>query len=170
VEAPFTRPAELSDDHVGTIPVVVHAINWSIQNYGLVENVCCLYATAPFVRPEDLQRGLKILLQSGKNFAVTVCRYKFPIQRAFRITQEGQMEMFYPDQFNSRSQDLEEGWHDAGQFYWGKKEAWISHKTFFEKDTAPVILAKHQVQDIDTEEDWRQASLIFQAKKNALEL
>lgn len=71
--------------------------------------------------------------------------------------------MFEPKQFNTRSQDLEEAYHDAGQFYWGTKEAWLTEKIIFGSESTPVILPRHRVQDIDTPEDWQRAELLFKA-------
>ncbi|MFH1027830.1 MAG: pseudaminic acid cytidylyltransferase, partial [Pseudomonadota bacterium] len=74
----------------------------------------------------------------------------------------------YPEQFNTRSQDLEEAFHDAGQFYWGRTSAWLAEKMIFSPDAAAVLLPRHQVQDIDTMEDWQRAELMFQAWKNSI--
>ena len=65
--------------------------------------------------------------------------------------------MFESKNFNLRSQDLEEAWHDAGQFYWGNTVAWLNQESFFSNESMPVILPRHRVQDIDTEEDWKVA-------------
>lgn len=162
-EAPFVRPAELSDDHTGTIPVVAHAIQWQRQHGEAPAVVCCIYATAPFLRTEDLCRGLELLEQSGGDYAFSVTSYAFPIQRAVRITAANRVEMFYPEHFSTRSQDLEEAWHDAGQFYWGRAEAWLIGRPIFSADSVPVVLPRHRVQDIDTTEDWERAEWIYRA-------
>lgn len=160
-EAPFMRPRELSDDYTGTIPVIAHAIGWQNNNGSQVSEVCCIYATAPFVQAQDLQRGLQVLQSSGADYAFSVTTYSFPIQRAIRITQDQRVEMFQPMHFNTRSQDLEEAWHDAGQFYWGKANAWLTQKPLFDSGAAPVPLPRYRVQDIDTPEDWMRAELMF---------
>ena len=166
-EVPFLRPAELSDDHTGTIPVIRHAIE-SVGAAGAgVDYVCCVYATAPFVRAEDLRRGFDILLESGGDYAFSVTSYPFPIQRAIRITGQGRVEMFHPERFGARSQDLEEAWHDAGQFYWGRAEAWLAERVIFSPASAPVPLPRHRVQDIDIQEDWVRAEWLFRAMQSA---
>lgn len=165
-EAPFMRPARLSDDHTGTIPVIAHAIGWQSENGQAATAVCCIYATAPFVQAEDLQRGLQLLQVSGADYAFSVTTYAFPIQRAIRITQDKRVEMIQPEHFSTRSQDLEEAWHDAGQFYWGKAEAWRQGKPLFSKDAAPVALPRYRVQDIDTPEDWARAELMAKSFDN----
>ena len=162
-EVPFLRPLEISDDYTGTIPVVAHAIT-TLQSQGASpDRVCCIYATAPFLQGTDLNRGLKELEESGADYAFSVTRYEFPIQRAVRIADSGRVEMYYPEHFNARSQDLEAAYHDAAQFYWGRTNAWLSEKIIFSQAAVPVILPHHRVQDIDTPEDWVQAEWMFKS-------
>lgn len=168
-EVPFLRPPELSDDHTGTIPVIAHAIDWINCNVGSVDFACCLYATAPFVQPEDLRRGLDVLQYSKTKYAFSVTSYAFPIQRAIRITADQRVEMFSPEHFNTRSQDFEEAFHDAGQFYWGLAAAWLAGTPLFTSDAVPVMLPRHRVQDIDTAEDWVQAEWLFKAMQSKAE-
>lgn len=161
---PFMRPAALSDDHTGTIPVIRHAIEWiEVNTQRQPDVVCCLYATAPFVEAEDLCKGLSTLVETGSDYAFSVTSYAFPIQRAIRLTPEGRVSMFNPEHFNTRSQDLEEAYHDAGQFYWGRAEAWKEGRMIFTSGSAPVHLPRHRVQDIDTAEDWERAQWMFES-------
>lgn len=166
-EVPFQRPPELSDDHTGTIPVIAHAIQWQQQNGQVPTEVCCIYATAPFIRAEDLQRGLQSLERCDCDYAFAVTSFAFPIQRAIRVTELGRVEMFNPQYFNTRSQDLEDAYHDAGQFYWGHANAWLTGKPVFSVAAAPVILPRFRVQDIDTHEDWERAELMFRVLHNS---
>lgn len=166
-ETPFVRPAELSDDHTGTIPVIKHAIEWFIASGQRPEHICCIYATAPFLRAEDILRGLAQLVEYSSSFAFSVTSYGFPIQRALKINQNQRVEMFNPEHFSTRSQDLEEAFHDAGQFYWGTADAWLGETVIFSPRSCAVLLPRYRVQDIDTEEDWRRAELMFGAIGNA---
>lgn len=166
-EVPFVRPANLADDHTGTIPVIAHAIGWQNQQGDAATQVCCLYATAPFVQAADLQRGLDVLNKTGADYAFSVTSYAFPIQRAIRITAEQRVDMLQPEHFNTRSQDLPEAWHDAGQFYWGQAQAWLAAKPLFSQGSAPVPLPRHRVQDIDTPEDWERAEWLLKAMQHA---
>lgn len=162
-QVPFIRPTNLSDDHTGTIPVIQHAIEWCQSQERVPSQVCCLYATAPFVSVDDLRRGLAVLTDTGSDYAFSVTSYAFPIQRAIRITDDDRVQMFNPEHFSTRSQDLEEAWHDAGQFYWGRADAWLAGKPIFSNDAAPVKLPRHRVQDIDTPEDWLRAEWMFKS-------
>ena len=165
-ETPFIRPTELADDHTGTIPVIAHAIDWMKSNVGPVDYACCIYATAPFVQAQDLQRGIDLLKRSGADYTFSVTSYAFPIQRAIRVTADQRVQMLNPEQFSTRSQDLEEVFHDAGQFYWGKAQAWLAGKPLFSEGSAPLLLPRHQVQDIDTQEDWDRAEWLFKAMQS----
>lgn len=162
-DVPFMRPAELSDDYTGTIPVIAHAIDWYIAQGYNPTLVCCIYATAPFIRADDIKLGLEILEQAEADFAFSVTSFAFPIQRALKLRSDGRMDMFDPTQFQTRSQDLPDAYHDAGQFYWGKRSAWLSGAPIFGPGAAPVILPRHRVQDIDTLEDWRHAEGLMKA-------
>jgi len=159
-EVPFLRPAHLADDQATTQAVVLHAVQWCKQQGLSVDAVCCLYATAPFVQPGDLAEAAGLLGQAPtQSFVFTATSFPFPIQRAIRIDADGRSVMFQPEHFNTRSQDLEEAYHDAGQFYWARPEAWASSGNLFD-DGRPLLLPRWRVQDIDTEEDWQRAELL----------
>lgn len=161
-DVPFRRPAELADDFTPTVPVIAHAVAWQQQTMP-VSSACCLYATAPFVRADDLQTGLRMLDAGGADYAFSATTYGFPIQRAMRVDGGGHPSMFQPEHAGTRSQDLEEAWHDAGQFYWGTAEAWLTNRPILGPDSVVVALPRYRVQDIDTVEDWQRAELIFNA-------
>lgn len=160
-EVPFVRPPELSDDYTATAAVISHAVDFMQQHGWQGHTACCLYATAPFVRPADLQRGHTALHQSSAEFAFSVTSFPFPIQRALRLAADDSVSMFHPDRFAVRSQDLEEAWHDAGQFYWGRTDAWLAQRPIFNSRSIAVKLPRYLVQDIDTEEDWQRAELMW---------
>lgn len=162
-EVPFVRPSELADDHAGTGAVVKHAIRWFAERGTAFDTVCCLYATAPFVRPSDLRDGLRKLESSGKLYAFSITTYAFPVQRAVRMDLSGTLRPLFPEHVGTRSQDLEEIYHDAGQFYWGRAAAFLGDVPIFSDAAAPVFLPRHLVQDIDTLEDWHRAELMFKA-------
>ncbi|HBP0457883.1 TPA: pseudaminic acid cytidylyltransferase [Pseudomonas aeruginosa] len=162
-DVPFMRPVELADDHAGTLPVIRQAIEGYLEKGVFAEQVCCIYATAPFVRPEDLYQGCTRLEESGAAYSFSVTTFAFPIQRAIRLKEDGRVEMFQPAYMASRSQDLEEAYHDAGQFYWGRSEAWLKEIPIFAGNAVPILLPRHRVQDIDTPEDWVRAEWLFKA-------
>jgi pseudaminic acid cytidylyltransferase len=162
-EVPFLRPEKLADDYSGIIPVVAHAIEFLKKDKVKLDLVCCIYATAPFVQTADIRESLERIVNSDADYCFSVTSYSYPIQRSIRITQEKRCEMFQSEMFNRRSQDLEEAFHDAGQFYWGKADAWLENREIFSKQSIPYILPRYRVQDIDTEEDWVRAELVYYA-------
>lgn len=158
---PFRRDPLLADDLTGTLPVIAHAV----RALGLADTipVCCLYATAPFVRPEDLLAGQTRLLRNGAPFVISVTSYAFPIQRALQRDEDSAVRMRDPTQMHTRSQDLPEAWHDAGQFYWAKAATWTSARGVFDAGAQGLPLPRHRVQDIDTPEDWSRAEWMMRA-------
>jgi pseudaminic acid cytidylyltransferase len=159
-EVPFLRPDHLADDLATTQAVVLHSLEWCEQQGLAPQAVCCLYATAPFVQPADLVLAGQLLEQAPTgSFVFAATSFAFPIQRAIHIDAAGRSAMFNPEHFNTRSQDLEEAFHDAGQFYWARPEAWRHSVSFFENGR-PLVLPRWRVQDIDTAEDWRRAELM----------
>lgn len=160
-EVPFTRPAELSDDYTGTIPVLRHAVEATEDVMGAkIEEACCIYATSPFITPHFLKLGLDTLLMGQElDFAFSVASYPFPIQRALSVTADHRVQMVQPECELTRSQDLPERYHDAGQFYWFRRAGLFANDGIFSANSAPVIIPRERVQDIDTMEDWCCAEL-----------
>lgn len=166
-DVPFLRPAVLADDFAGTLPVIKHAVHEMSGLDMVAEHVCCLYATAPFVTAEALREGLRTLENTDASYAFSVTSYTFPIQRSLRLDPQGRVSMFHPEHSLTRSQDLEEAFHDAGQFYWGKCAAWLAETPIFSREAAAVVLPRYRVQDIDTQEDWLRAEWMFKAIRAA---
>ena len=166
-EVPFMRPEELSDDHTATAPVIAHAINEAEKLWGEQRLICCLYATAPFVTAEDIKSARILLEDTGADYVFPVTSFPFPIQRGVKLTDDGRMAMFQPEHALTRSQDLEEAYHDVGQFYWGHKSAWLSGTPIIGPAAAPLVIPRHRAQDIDTPEDWDRAERLFTALTGA---
>ena len=162
-ETPFMRPSVLADDYTGTSAVVRHAIQWFVDQDQTPDKVCCIYATAPFVQPEDLVQGARLLGENGCSHAFSVTTFPFPIQRAIKATENGGCTPIFPEHIGKRSQDLEETYHDAGQFYWARAETWLTGKEVFNPASRMIHLPRYRVQDIDTPEDWDRAELLFKA-------
>ncbi len=159
---PFLRPKELSDDFTGTGAVINHALEYlkSVgENYDFV---CTIYATAPFLDEKYLIEGFEKLKKSNAKNAFSCTSMPFPIQRTFKITKNERCEMFWIENFSKRSQDLEDAFQDAGQFYWTNLKI-NSDEIIFGKDSVPIILPRYLVQDIDTLEDWIRAEFMYEA-------
>ena len=160
---PFLRPANLADDYTGTDAVTAHAVDWFVKAGRKPSHACCIYATSPFLTSATITRGYEALIASGKDFAFAVTSFPYPVQRALRVMPDGSVEMMDPRYRQTRSQDLEEAYHDAGQFYWGRAEAYLAGIQSFSSKAVAVVLPRHLVQDIDTLEDWRRAEFMYQA-------
>ncbi|MBV1777155.1 pseudaminic acid cytidylyltransferase [Burkholderiaceae bacterium DAT-1] len=158
-EVPFLRPSHLADDHSGTVPVVAHAMA-ELGNLPTDALICCIYATAPFILPEDLRQGCALMLERQADYAFPVTTFPFPIQRALRLDPQSGASMFWPEHAGTRSQDLPTAWHDAGQFYWGTQQAWTSGIHPFQANAVAVPIPRHRVQDIDVPEDWKRAEVL----------
>lgn len=165
-EVPFIRPKELSDDLTGTGDVIKHALAWLKSEGEIFELACTIYATAPLLQSKYLIEGYNILKDSTAVNAFSATSMPFPIQRTFRISDEGRCEMFTAEHYMTRSQDLEEAYQDAGQFYWTKVNQ-KSNENMFGRDSIPIILPRFLVQDIDTLEDWQRAELMYEVLHKA---
>jgi N-acylneuraminate cytidylyltransferase len=159
-EYPFVRPPELADDHAGTSEVIAHATRWALDRGWKLDAVCCLYAT-PFLDVEDLVRGLALLGSGDWSFALAATDFAAPIFRSFTQRDDGGLEMFFPEKFSARTQDLPRALHDAGQFYWGRPDAWIEGRRVLDRWSVPVIIPRWRVQDIDEPDDWVRAEMMF---------
>lgn len=162
-EVPFRRPAELANDFAGTTEVIAHAIGWLSGEKVDLSAVCCIYATAPFLRPADLAEGLGILQAGSWRYVFSATTFAAPVFRSFKMTPAGGVQMFFPEHFAKRSQDLPEALHDAGQFYWGTPQAWLERLMIFAEWSTSVRIPRWRVHDIDTIEDWDRAELTWRA-------
>lgn len=159
-EVPFMRPAELASDHAGATAVVTHATQWLIDQRLSLDAVCCILATAPFIRTSDIQAGWSLLASGDWDYSFGVTDFAAPVFRAFKEAAGGGVEMIFPQYFATRSQDLPVALHDAAQFYWGRPHAWLEGKRVFDLRSKPVMIPRWRVQDIDTEDDWTRAEML----------
>ena len=159
-DVPFIRPKELSDDFTGTGDVVNHTLEYLRDKGEVFDYACTIYATAPLLQEKYLIEGFEKLKSSTAVYSFSVTSMPFPIQRTFKIDKNGRCEMFTPEHYMTRSQDLEEAYQDAGQFYWTKLNE-ESDEIMFGKESIPIVLPRHLVQDIDTLEDWKRAEIMY---------
>lgn len=163
-EVPFLRPQALSDHYTGVCDVVAHTLQ-VLSDRGKEYQYCCmLYATAPLLRACYLKQSLNQLKKSGARYALAACPMPFPVQRTFSVDENGRCKMFWPEHYNSRSQDLELAYQDAGQFCWENLTI-KTKENLFGSDTVVTVLPRHLVCDIDTPDDWEQAEMLYQIAK-----
>jgi pseudaminic acid cytidylyltransferase len=159
---PFTRPSELSDDLTPTVPVIAHAVRACNELGWAVQQTCCIYPCVPLLCLGDLALALEMLLTNEADFVYPVTSFAHPVQRAMRRLDTGQMQFLQPQYEMTRTQDLEKTFHDAGQFYWGQADAWLAHKKMHTAGLG-LPIPNWRVVDIDNEDDWRRAELIYRA-------
>jgi pseudaminic acid cytidylyltransferase len=150
---PFMRPAYLADDFTDTRLVICHAIDWFKKNTCELTSVCCIYATS----------ASEISDRANDAFVLPVTTYQFPISRALILNKDKKLEAIDSDFINTRSQDLTETYHDAGQFYFASPKTWFEEKSILSRKNIPLIIPRYRVQDIDTIEDWIFAEKLYGA-------
>lgn len=156
------RPAHLSDGHTPIQPVVAHVI----ETVPEATYVCLILATAVLLLPTRLRIALTMLSENPElDFVIGIRKFESPPQRAFSLNDQGYVEMVSPENFNKRSQDLPALYHDAGQFSFGHRDAWLSGKASFTMRTRGIELPRWEAVDIDEPEDLDFARLLFQAQK-----
>ncbi|MBW8829361.1 MAG: pseudaminic acid cytidylyltransferase [Burkholderiales bacterium] len=162
---PFTRPSELADDQTPTVPVIAHAIT-AVRRLGLrVEQVCCIYPGVPLLLPGTIAQALELL--GPAHYVFPVIPFPSPIQRALRRDASGRTTPFHPECAETRTQDLEPAFHDAGQFYWGEAQTWVEGKSLHGNAVSIVLPASRAI-DIDTPADWEHAEALYQALRTGV--
>lgn len=162
-ELPFLRPAALADDHTGTVPVVGHAIAGCRALGWRVEQVCCIYPAVPLLPVAVLAEALALLASGDSDYVFPVLAFRSPIQRALRRSDDGRTQPFFPESTRTRTQDLPPAFHDAGQFYWGRAQAWLDGLSLH-GHARTLVLPDDSVVDIDTPDDWARAEALFAAR------
>lgn len=161
-ETPFVRPVELANDYTATVPVIAHAIEACQAQGWKFDNICCIYPGVPFMQIDDLIGALGRLAESKADYCFPVAEYPSAIQRALKLLSDGRMQPFYPEFEKTRTQDLEPAYYDAGQFYWGQADAWLSNPNIHSSGLGYAI-PNWRVVDIDTSDDWARAEMLAQA-------
>jgi len=162
----LVRPAHLADDMTPTIPVVRHALQELMtQDSSIVPQtqVFCFYPTNPFLRMSDVGKGIRLIEDElNLDFVAPIVKYSYPIQRALLI-RDGKTEFRESHNVRTRSQDLEETFHDAGQWYGAKANVWLDERSELLQNTIGLEIPPWRSYDIDTIEDWKMAEIYFSA-------
>lgn len=162
---PFLRSKENAND-IATTADALNEVTLELRKIGKdFDFACCIYPTALFMANGDLKKGLDLLLENDFDTVLPVVEFSYPILRSFKIENE-KLKMNWPEHYDSRSQDLEASYHDAGQWYWYKPEKLLENPTLFTTNTGAVQLTEDRVQDIDSETDWQIAELKYKSWKS----
>lgn len=159
-KVPFMRSVEMADDYATTADVILEVLNNYQERGETFGRVCCIYATAPFITIKRLEEAFAMMEKEHLDSVFTAVAYSYPVQRGLRI-ERNRMNMVWPEYIEARSQDLEIIYHDAGQFYWSTIENLYVNKNFWGTNTGGLILSELEVQDLDTETDWKLAEMKY---------
>lgn len=155
LNVPFVRPESLSDDWTGTAEVISHALGWYEKHVKRVEYVVTVYPTAVLLSKEDVVSATNMLKEDYKcDSVMSATSFPFPIQRAVFENSNGYAEMFSPENYSARSQDLVSAKHDAGQFYVNRASAVREGRILTNSKVKLYMLNRSCVIDIDTMEDF----------------
>ena len=143
-------------------PILAYSIEAALAS-GVFDRVmvCCIYPTAPFITPDRLSEAMRLLEEKKGDTLLPVVRFSFPPQRCVVQDAEGYLKFKWPEYRNSRSQDLEPYYHDAGQFYCLRVSSFLAQQNLIMEKTVPMELPETEVQDIDNEEDWKLAEMKY---------
>ena len=159
-EVPFMRSNENSSDFATTPEVITEVLDIYKRAGQNFDYVCCIYPTAPFVTDFKLQQAYKMLIEKNAETVVPVVSFGYPILRSLKM-ENGFIKMNWPEYISTRSQDLAIAYHDCGQFYFIKTDSFLRTKQIFSENSLGYEMPESEVQDIDTEEDWKIAEMKF---------
>lgn len=165
-QVPFLRSPENSNDFAGTAEVIREVVLEYRAQGREFDSLCCIYPTAPFVTAEKLNSAMRQLWGAGADCVLPVVAYSYPIQRSLKI-ENGKIQMLWPENYASRSQDLMPVYHDCGQFYCLKTQSLLDQMKLFAEHTIPLVVPESEVQDIDNEEDWKIAEMKYRILQSA---
>ena len=157
-KVPFRRSAETAGDYATTDEVIGEVLRVYAEQGNAPEKFCCIYPTAPFLTPERLRTAMEMLEEHES--VLPVVGFSYPPQRGF-VVRSGCVQRWMPEYEAARSQDLDKIFHDAGQFYACRTDAFLRGQTTDVEGMVPLVLPEREVQDIDTLEDWELAELKF---------
>jgi N-acylneuraminate cytidylyltransferase len=160
-KVPFMRSAETSNDFATTVDVIDEVIREYHSQGRDFDIVACIYPTAPFITADRLKSAVEQLVISDADSLIPVVRFSYPPQRAMEI-HKGMLVFRQPENLSVRSQDLEPHYHDAGQFYVMRTKSFLKNHGIMVGDILPMELSELEVQDIDSEVDWKLAELKYQ--------
>ena len=162
-EVPFMRSEKNANDFAATNDVVKEVLDSYAKMGECFDIACCIYPTAPFITADKLKKAVELLQENQADSVVPVVRFGFPPQRCV-VKDGGLIKFKWPEYMQSRSQDLQPYYHDAGQFYCLRTESFLEQNRLFMTKTVPLELSEMEVQDIDNEDDWEIAELKYEMR------
>ena len=156
-DVPFIRSKETSSDFATTLDVLLEVVNqYKLMGINF-DSLCCIYPCVPFLKGSTLLSAYQIFVKNDIDVLIPVVKFSYPIQRAFRINNNGLLEYINPEYINTRSQDLEPMYHDVGMFYFYKISSLLNDN----KQIKYFEMKESEIQDIDTKDDWHYAEIKY---------
>ena len=165
-EVPYLRSKNISDDFSTVSDVMADTVDWLNQNDQIYENICCIFPTTPCITDDDIVSGYKKLSEGNWKFVFGASKSNPAYYRSFKTTSKNAVKMIFPEFISERTQDLPIVYHDAGQFYWGKNDAWLDKKKVFDLHSTIIELPNWKARDLDTLEDWHSLEELIRASNN----
>lgn len=166
-EVPFLRSKKNSNDYATIADVMFEVIDFFEKEKINFDEIACLFATAPFISAKKIIEANAKLKEGRHDSVFFIQEFGYPIFRSLKKNENENLEMFWPENLNTRSQDLPKAFHDAGQYYIAKTKAFIEQKTFFTKASGGILVSDLEARDIDSEMDWQIAETIYRLQIQA---
>ena len=158
------REPELSGDYTTTIEVISGFIKNNLRHDEHPEFICCIYPVTPLLTAQRLHEGFDLLLQHPDDFTIAAIPTNSSPERNFRINENHQTILNRTGLANTRTQDLDRYFQDAGQFYWGTTKSWISRDSILDTGCRAIILEKYEVIDVDEIEDMNLVEVLMRSR------
>ena len=165
-EVPFIRPTSLAKNSVGIKDVIFHSVSWLLKNNVKPKYICCMFPTAPLMKTMDVRLGYNKIKKNKYNYVFSSTTFPTSIFRSFYSDNKKTPKPCFPKKFTKTFRNKTNFFYDAGQFYWGKTEAWLNKKNIFAKYSSIIEIPRWRAVDINTLEDWNVANKLFMAIKN----
>lgn len=171
LEVPFLRPAELSQDHTGSLAVVLHALEHFSARGETFNAVCLLQPTTPFRRNGLIDDAIKKFRDGGYDSLLSVRpvpeeynpHWVFEAQHGLLKIATGE-ETIIP-----RRQDLPKAYHRDGAIYITRTEVLREQHSLFGKNIGFIDTTGSPYVNIDTPGDWEEAEQLIKLQQGCAE-
>jgi N-acylneuraminate cytidylyltransferase len=164
---PWLRSKELSDDYATTVVVMQDAVLRLTSSLANLENICCIYPVTPLLKSRFLAQGLEILQNGNWDYVISALRSETQQERLFSLGPANEVQMHFPKQIETLTQNFSITYQDAGQFYWGRKSSWELAKPIFSTTSTIIEMPENFSVDVNTLDDWRRAEHLFESQKSS---
>jgi len=161
----INRPKKLSGDYI-TIKAVMEHAELELSRKINYRNICCIFPCNPLLNIKNLKIAEKILVNRNNTIVKTVAKYRHPIERALTINNKKEVKPLFFNNMSKMTQEFKTKYHDAGQFYFSKKNVWLNESKKIK--SVGIEMSHSEFVDIDNLEDWKLLEQIYKFRKNVL--